>query len=276
MSGDAEWDLVYDQNNGLTGLVADYGTNTPVGAAAGTAQGQESQQLTALGIPECGSSQQPMLPTATSPIKAVYFSPNNTQNGTDNGLSDIYFNDPQLEEVPVNDWAANCTDSLVGQYVPTTADTLVGWSRGRLGPIYFLEANRDRWSQIHTIILFDPGGSTDFTSQDSCDRNYNVNGLLADWLASSPNNQNQLIVFTGAISEQNGFHGLWSSYFADIWQRAQNDPAFHQQTIVCDYSGMEHHDLIRNFAGYISDFELEPMNVCPQAPDDTNPTQWNP
>ncbi|HEU4966762.1 MAG TPA: amidase domain-containing protein [Candidatus Saccharimonadales bacterium] len=63
VSGDAEWDLVTDQNNGLTGLVADYGTNTPVGAAAGTAQGQESQQLTALGIPECGdNSTQPVNP----------------------------------------------------------------------------------------------------------------------------------------------------------------------------------------------------------------------
>lgn len=50
VSGDAEWDQVTDQNNGLQGLIADYGTNTPVH------QGQEAVQLTALGIPECGSS----------------------------------------------------------------------------------------------------------------------------------------------------------------------------------------------------------------------------
>jgi hypothetical protein len=62
VSGDVEWDLVHDQNNGLTGLVADYGTNTPV------QQGQEAGQLTALGIPECGSTTSTNeFPPATSP-----------------------------------------------------------------------------------------------------------------------------------------------------------------------------------------------------------------
>jgi hypothetical protein len=50
VNGDAEWDLATDQNNGLIGFVADYGTSTPVH------RGQEAAELTALGIPECGSS----------------------------------------------------------------------------------------------------------------------------------------------------------------------------------------------------------------------------
>lgn len=50
VNGDAEWDLVHDQTNGLTALVADYGTTTPVH------HGQEADQLTALGIPECGGT----------------------------------------------------------------------------------------------------------------------------------------------------------------------------------------------------------------------------
>jgi|SRR5581483_9279665 len=69
VSGDAEWDLVTDQNNGLIGLMADYGTNTPV------QQGQEAGQLTALGIPECGSgtsTQENLQQAASVPVFTSY------------------------------------------------------------------------------------------------------------------------------------------------------------------------------------------------------------
>ena len=206
----------------------------------------------------------------------MYFSPNNTQNGTENGLSDVNFADPTLEEVPIDEWSVkggSCSDNEVGKYVPDTANTLVGWSIGRLGPIYFLAANPDRWSQIHTIILFDPGDAKDFT-QGACDTKddkYDINALLADWLASSPNHQNKLIVYTGERSETDNFQGLWNDYFADVWSRNNNIGA---QVSVCNYDGMSHPDVLRNFAGYTNAIESTQMTDCP--PDPSTGQTWLP
>lgn len=92
-----------------------------------------------------------------------------------------------------------------------------------------------------------------------CDLSYDINSLLAGWLQSSP--QNQLVVFTSRDSERNNFGGLWTYYFAGIW----NQP-FANQALVCDYNGMQHPDVLQNFAGYIGDLLLEPMANCPPSP----------
>lgn len=156
--------------------------------------------------------------------------------------------------------------------MPSSASTLVGWSESRLAPIYFLAANPGRWSQIHTIVLFDPGDTKDFTGS-SCDsgHGYDINALLADWILSDPQGNNKLFVFTGERSETDGFHGLWTYYFAGIWNQS-----FASQAIVCDYSGMGHPDILQNFAGYVGELSL--TTTCPSSPDSTQYplTQWNP
>jgi len=137
-----------------------------------------------------------------------------------------------------------------------------------------LAANPDRWGQIHTIVLFDPGNTHDFTG-DSCDTStnphYDINSLLANWLQSNPHNK--LFVFTGERSETDGFHGLWTYYFADIWQQSKT---LGQQTFVCDYHGMGHPDVLDNFASYVG--QLHSTTTCPPSPDDAQYplTPWNP
>jgi len=255
VNGDSVWDWGTDFATGNLGFVTDEGTNTPV------TMGNEPAQLTALGIPECGSN----------PITIVFFSPNSTPTGVSDLAYNTAFNNSSLAAIPSDEWisaASSCSGANVGQYVPSTANTLVGWSESRLAPIYFLAANHDRWGQIHTIVLFDPGDTNDFTN-GSCDGAYKINSLLAQWLQSNP--QNQLLVFTGERSETDGFHGLWTYYFADIWNQS-----FANQAIVCDYRGMGHPDVLDNFASYVG--ELSSTTTCPSSPDNTQYplTQWNP
>lgn len=255
------WHFVTDLSNTGEGnfWIADHYLDTPNVASQLT----PGESLCANPI---GSTAPPPQPSPV--ITAIFFSPNNTPSGTTN----VNFNDPTLKEVPFNQWAdGNCSDTKVGQNVPPTVSTLVGWSKGRLAPIYFLVANSGRWGQIHTIVLFDPGDTGDFTGTGTCDSNYHINSLLASWLQS--NAENQLLVFTGVASEPNNFHGLWKFYFAGIW----NQPFAHQ-AIVCDYKGMQHPDVLRNFAGYVGDLLLEPMTICPPSPDNARypRTQWNP
>lgn len=276
-NGNTTWHFVTDLSNTGEGnfWVSDYYLDTP----------NVASQITP-GESTCANESAdpfaaPAASTQSNPtVTAIFFSPNETPSGT----TDVNFNDPTLAEVPNDKWAAgDCSDAALahGQNVPPTVNTLIGWSLSRLAPIYFLAANPDRWSQIHTIILFDPGSTSEFSQlsfwdwlrgmKPPCDLNYDINSLLANWLQS--NAGNQLLVFTGNDSEQNNFQGLWTYYFAGIW----NQP-FANQAIVCDYNSMGHPDVLQNFAGYVGDLLLEPMTSCPPSPDNTQwpLTQWNP
>ncbi len=243
-------------------------------------------------------SNNPLAATSQSgdqqPITSVFFSPISDQK---NGL-------PQLPNVAnVNylrgDWsgASDCSDVKVNQLMqnlPSTVNTLAGWSEGRLGPIYYLAAaTQEQKDRIHTIILFDPGNTSDFTN-GSCDTNpkYDINTFLADWLRSNP--ANRLIIYTGLRSEEGNpgpypqpfveqlqdgtllqqpyinnetFAGLWKYYLAGIW----NQP-FANQAQICDYNGMSHEDVLANFAYTVQ----HPISSCPVAADGQKPVAWNP
>jgi hypothetical protein len=208
------------------------------------------------GVQQCGGP-----PPPPPGPNSVFYSPNDTPNAVP-GLTLADLN------IPYSQWAVgNCSASGAAN-IPNGVSTLSGWSIGRLGPIYFLAAAGQRVSQVHTIILFDPGNTANF--QGSCDMDYNINALLANWLQSS--GSNRLIVLTGLVSEEqqggkSKFAGLWRYYFAGIW----NQP-FANQAQVCDYHNLDHQSVLTDFASMVQN----PISGCPTAPGAPNPVAWNP
>jgi hypothetical protein len=228
-------------------------------------------------VPQCGAAPAPAPPPPPPPPsgpKSVFFSPNETPDAVP-GLTLADLN------LVLDQWAAgNCSASAAAN-IPSGVSTLAGWSVGRLGPIYFLDtASAQQVSQVHTIILFDPGSTVDFAEpplwkrllgKQTCDWQYSINSLLANWLRS--NGANRLIVLTGKDSEEQNssgrstFAGLWKYYFAGIW----NQP-FASQAQVCDYHNLDHQHVLADFASMVQN----PIHGCPTAPGVPSPVAWNP
>jgi hypothetical protein len=217
--------------------------------------GANANQIDA-GVPQCGAP-----PPPPPGPNSVFYSPNNTPDAV-SGLTLADLN------IVYDDWAIGNCSASGGANIPNGVSTLAGWSIGRLGPIYFLAAAGQRVSQVHTIILFDPGNTANF--QGSCDMNYNINALLANWLRS--NGANRLIVLTGLVSEdqQGGkstFAGLWKYYFAGIWNQS-----FAGQAQICDYHNLDHQSVLTDFAGMVQN----PIHGCPTKSGAPSPVAWNP
>lgn len=228
------------------------------------------------GVPQCGSSTSPATsgpaptgpPISTGPTTpqthpqpsrstSVFFSPNDTPGA----LGDRQPADLNLR---LSDWSSGSCDSsqaFAAAYMGgESVKTLSGWSKGRLGIVYFLTtASPSALNALHRIVLFDPGNSGDFAKpsgwsallgQTTCDWHYAINEHLASWLSS--NSANHLIVLTGLVSEEkdgNGkstYAGLWHYYFAGIWNQPYADRA-----IVCDYDRMSHTDVLSKFASIV-------------------------
>jgi hypothetical protein len=124
---------------------------------------------------------------------------------------------------------------------------LAGWSRGRVGVIFLLAtAGQAKVNAAHRIVLIDPGNTAEFTG--GCDHNYNVNSLLATWLARSGN---ELLILTGQSTEEkpyvhghlgsSTFKGLWKYYLAGIW----NKP-FANRALICDYALADHQQIMKD------------------------------
>jgi hypothetical protein len=160
--------------------------------------------------------------------------------------------------------------------VPDSVNTLSGWSRGRLGPMYFLAyAGSTRVSRIHRIILFDPGTLVDMEGPETCDTTIvpSINYLLSGWLASDP--QNTLLILTGNKSEDHEFgsigrsyyNGLWKYYIKEIW----NKP-YANRAMICDYNNYGHDQVLSTFAWIVN----HTPSGCPTDPAAPTPTAWHP
>jgi hypothetical protein len=173
--------------------------------------------------------------------------------------------------------------------IPASVNTLAGWSLGRLGPMYFLHLYPERWSQIHTIILFDPGSYSDMTSSSpdaGCDSKLtgpSINEMLAKWLQQSGN---ELLILAGRSSEEKPYHiagteiywgdpkfqGLWNFYFHNLWHTAMSGRA-----VVCDYDNLRH-DLVLNYFYQVvrsTGLGFRP-DGCPVSPKAPLPVRWSP
>ena len=213
------------------------------------------------GVPACGPN-------------SVFYSPNESPDGVANiTVADL--------NLVLDDWSAGACSPSLAIDIPNDVHILAGWSKGRLGPIYFLSAaGAQRVAQVHTIVLFDPGGTSDFANppawkralgDTTCDWRFNINSLLANWLKS--NVENRLIVLSAIDSEeknsngQSTFAGLWKYYFAGIW----NQP-FANRAQVCDYNNLGHSAVLADFHGIVED----PAPGCPTNKNAPKPVAWNP
>ncbi len=222
------------------------------------------------GVPPCNAANSPTPPPPPSSVgpTSVFYSPT---KGVATGIPELH--NIADRDLAFEQWATGDCSPFAAASLPNSVRTLAGWSRGRLGPIYFLhKAGPHAVSQIRTIILFDPGSKANFKA--SCDVRYDVNALLANWLKS--NSANRLIVLTGRDSEDkrfgplgggSTFAGLWKFYFAGLW----NQP-FANRAQVCDYDGLDHRVLLKAFAWIVKN----PPQRCPTAPGLPQPVSWHP
>lgn len=209
---------------------------------------------------------------ATAPAgESVFFSPNENPSG----VGTHPFATHSLRE---SEWVSStkCSPETavarVNGFGPNVT-TLAGWSRGRLGVIYALTSSKLR-AQIHRVILFDPGSTSDFKDSCESDPSLNVNALLTAWVGRDPNNH--LLVLTGADSEEPSggansrytYSGLWHWYFAGLW----NQP-YATRAIVCDYHGASHAGILGSFSWVV---QAPPPSGCPSVPWYASATEWHP
>ncbi|MDQ2973181.1 MAG: hypothetical protein M3Q79_01700 [bacterium] len=225
--------------------------------------------FTDFAIPDCSAASSGAPPTA-------FFSP---IQGTPTGLPDLAaISDVDLA---LEAWTSDeeCSPNSVTEWIPADTATLAGWSVGRLGPVYYLAAaGPERTAAVRNIVLFDPGSMADFEERfpvnvvnDTCDSEFDINLLLAEWLGSNDNNR--LIVLTGADSEHkedgvSTYAGLWKHYFAGIWGQA-----YAHRAQVCDYDGMSHESVLSNFSSIVEN--LPPLGSCPPPPSGYTLTSWH-
>lgn len=206
---------------------------------------------------------------------SLFFSPiGGVASPASNDDGETYFEGDPIADVNLKreEWVAGeCGSEFDPGVVPDTVTTLAGWSAGRLGPVYFLAKAPERASQIHTIVLFDPGNTEEFTGDDACDKDYDINSLLATWLASD--SANRLLVITGGVSEErtwygkSQFSGLWGSYFAGIW----NQP-FADRAQVCDYNLTSHYNSLARYKQVVRN----PSSSCPTSAEGPSAVTWHP
>ena len=257
-----------------TGMLPDHFLDTPIKA---------NQYLA--GMPRCDEDNASKGPVITS----VFYSPLSSPTG----LSEFEnTGKPANLNLKYDDWGdETCSPYKATQNIPASVTTLSGWSAGRMGPIFFLKAGRS--SQIHRIVLFDPGATSDMEDDSAirkaykslrgekpdrpCDDNQDidVSGTLASWLASD--DQNRLVIFAGKDTEmkvndrdpssKSTFAALWKHYLAGAW----NKP-FAQQATICDYNFLSHEDAYRKFAEQVQDWN----GTCPSPAGVPTPTTWHP
>jgi hypothetical protein len=116
---------------------------------------------------------------------------------------------------------------------------LSGYSLGRLGPLYFLK-NAPSWtSQIHYILLFDPGNASNLSG---CDANKDIDPAthLADWLARD--DQNRLVIMGGTLTAENDHAGIKERYFSKLSEATATT-----QVLVCD-THASHDGVIKGYS----------------------------
>lgn len=167
-------------------------------------------------------------------------------------------------------WAAgNCSSSAANNFPSWLAPnnkyitTAGGWSLGRLGPVYMLEATQGnptggRWQEIDYILLFDPGNYDDLMN-NQCDRMYNRQQLFTKWLKANPNAK--LVILAGSRTAESGHRGIQELYFNYL--RADGGPR--DRVLVCNYDTMGHEAVYATFKNSLTTPATLPLDHhdCP-------------
>jgi hypothetical protein len=248
------------------------------------------------GVVQCGSTPAPPpLPSGGS----LYYSPYPSKDGSCIEVSRIHTPwpcgngwvsapSPATVTMYAGQWykGSDCTagyavPNLNGSASGKLINTLAGWSYGRNGPIMFLEAGPTWQSQIHYILLFDPGSLSDYRT-GVCDAKYpNKSFVLANWLAQSP--ANRLVVLAGAVTADysdpvNGHAhaGIQNYLFPAIrTYPVINGRSIRKQVVVCNYDGMSHANVWINFKNEMNKTPIT-LSTCPTAPGYSHVVSWNP
>ena len=199
-------------------------------------------------------------------------------------------------DLPFSQWASgNCTSAPpLPLPIPAGVTTLAGWSNGRLGPVYFLKENPDRWSQISEVILFDPGSRSDMEGTTGCEQKLSpmVSQTLDRWLKSP--GQHRLLILSGIRTEdwdyvfshlgvtigvgKAHFDGLWHYYFPDLWSEPWSVRSHAQ---VCDYDDLAHEAVLDDFFQIVKSTGMGVQGTgCPISSAvplaGRDPVAWNP
>ena len=128
---------------------------------------------------------------------------------------------------------------------------LAGYSLGRLGPLYFLKDSPSWLSQIHYILLLDPGNASDLSG---CDANQNIAPWdhIARWLAAYPGNE--LVIMAGTRTSEQKHAAIMKYYLPTVPLATATT-----QVVVCD-TGLSHDDVIKAYAWMVG---ADPPVTCP-------------
>ncbi len=159
--------------------------------------------------------------------------------------------------------STTCGTHKADDFPAGSANVLVGWSIGRLGPIYFLAQSRNRWDEIDTIWLLDPGTEEKMTGSPE---NGNCDGALdrlpseylAEWLNEDPTRR--LMILSGDLTEEDDRAGLERFYISGF-----DTPRLWAQTNLCRINKGE----VSNHDNRLVQFYMPFTTGAPTCPDQT-------
>jgi len=229
VDGDAEWDRITDNTNGLSGFIADKGTTTPVH------EGQEYNQLNVLGIPVCGQENQadgnalqptaPLQGSEAVPVptnaydrqRAVNWAIVNAMDQPPTDGSCTWFVSGGLAKTPewTSDGYLGGTTHAWGQSLkneqplPGTIDAwnarklqdylLTTYSKSRLEPIDFSPANNDpQDAEVGDLVFYD-WGEGEGISHVAIVTKVDLSGYLevSDWSTQDDGTQSSPVTMRG-------------------------------------------------------------------------------
>lgn len=215
---------------------------------------------------------------AASPVQSVFYWPQLSVPDRPTGTPFLGVADLDID-YPAWHVSGGCNASWpIPLFIPETVNTLAGWSKSRLAPIYFLSDFPGRRSQIRNIILFDPGSYSEMTG--GCDETLrpSVNSVLADWLTS--NQSARLTILAGGLTDETAvgaskpvYHGLWNFYLHDIWGL---NSSVRSRVKICDYTKLDHPEVLNNFYQVVKAVGAGQNNGCPTSAGVQGPAEWSP
>lgn len=168
-----------------------------------------------------------------------------------------------------NEWetytaSTTCATHKADDFEAGSANVLVGWSIGRLGPIYFLAQSRNRWDEIDTIWLLDPGDEGRMTGSPengNCDNELpeSPSEYLRQWLVED--SSRNLVILSGALSESDERAGLERFYLSGL-----DTPQLYAQTRLCL---IDENDAAFNHDNRLVEFFMPFTTGTPRCPDRT-------
>jgi hypothetical protein len=171
-------------------------------------------------------------------------------------------------------------DSFVPANPSASISTLAAWSKAHSAPFLLLKESHTWLSQIHYILLFDPGTQKEL-DDSPCDRKYNMGLILQQWLTT--NSANRLVILSGIVTADRGHvtelglghAGIQDTFFTPLkvlGDKPGRPPR--TQVVVCNYDTMSHEEVWMRYSPWIAKPPIT-LSTCPGWPGH-KVTAWNP